>query len=357
MAGVDETEPARAGAALAVDHEGGRAVGPALEDVRAAGFLAHGDEREIAHRLLQADVVVGDAQASLGMGGLARLDRQAAGDAGLLESAEETQRLVVRRGPDDILTVDPRAPPSLHGSRDDRVDDGAHVGGDAFGRQRGDRLVGDAARDDVVEEREIGIDVEREPVHRAPAAQLHADRRDLAVLDPHARIPVEASGAAHAEIGERVDQQLLDGAHVRDRVGHAAAALPRHGEDRIADELAGAVIRDVATSIGAHELGAHVRGRHEHVAHVGAHAERVDVRMLEQQQSGRPSSARTTRAATRAHRDTAPARATEPAALCTLKSLQSTQSVCHHGICRGHSSWDQSRVSRSSLTWRRNAVA
>ena len=48
LAGVDQAEPAGPGAAVAVDHEGGRAVGPALEDVRAAGFLAHRHQVELS---------------------------------------------------------------------------------------------------------------------------------------------------------------------------------------------------------------------------------------------------------------------------------------------------------------------
>ena len=54
---VDQAEPAGPGATLAVDHERGRAVGPALEDVRAAGVLADRDQLELAHRPLEPEVV------------------------------------------------------------------------------------------------------------------------------------------------------------------------------------------------------------------------------------------------------------------------------------------------------------
>ena len=50
VAGVDEAEAAGPRAALAVDHEGGGAVGPALGQVRAARLLAHRDEPEVADR-------------------------------------------------------------------------------------------------------------------------------------------------------------------------------------------------------------------------------------------------------------------------------------------------------------------
>ena len=55
-------------------------------------------------------------------------------------------------------------------------------------------------------------------------------------------------------------------------------------EDRIADELAGPVVGDVAAAVGLHELGADRLGVDQHVLGLGPHAERVDVRVLEQQQ-------------------------------------------------------------------------
>ena len=79
--------------------------------------------------------------------------------------------------------------------------------------------------------------------------------------------------------------QLLDRAHVGDGVGHAAAPLAGHGEDRVADELAGPVVGDVAAPVGAHQLGADRRRvGTSTLAEVGPGAERVDVRVLEQQQ-------------------------------------------------------------------------
>ena len=49
---------------------------------------------------------------------------------------------------------------------------------DELGDRR-DAVIGDAARDDQLEAREIGRDVEREPVHRDPAREAHADGADL----------------------------------------------------------------------------------------------------------------------------------------------------------------------------------
>ena len=64
----------------------------------------------------------------------------------------------------------------------------------------------------------------------------------------------------------------------------ATPATVGSDEDRVADELAGAVVGDVAAAVGLHQLGADLGRRHEQVAQVGPHAERVDVRVLEQQQ-------------------------------------------------------------------------
>ena len=47
---------------------------------------------------------------------------------------------------------------------------------------------GNAARDDEVEERELGGHVEREAVPGDPVARMHADRGDLPSLGPHARV-------------------------------------------------------------------------------------------------------------------------------------------------------------------------
>ena len=55
-------------------------------------------------------------------------------------------------------------------------------------------------------------------------------------------------------------------------------------EDRVADQLAGAVVGDVAAPVGVHELGADGLGVDEDVLGLGPHAERVHVRVLEQEQ-------------------------------------------------------------------------
>ena len=84
----------------------------------------------------------------------------------------------------------------------------------------------------MVEHPEVGIDVEGEAVHRSSPAELHADGGDLprcrAVgIHPDAGVGEQATGTSQPEVGQDVDEQLLDRPDVGDRVGHAAAALAR----------------------------------------------------------------------------------------------------------------------------------
>ena len=85
-------------------------------------------------------------------------------------------------------------------------------------------------------------------MHRAAAREAHADRADLARVRARRRRPTRrgtrrAGRRRQAELGERVDDQLLDVAHV---LGGAEPVA--HVDDRIADELAGAVVGDVAAA-------------------------------------------------------------------------------------------------------------
>jgi hypothetical protein len=132
----------------------------------------------------------------------------------------------------------------------------------------------------VVEHGEVGIDVEGEAVHRPAPSDPDADRRDLAPVDPHAGEAVEPAGPRQPEVGQRVDDDLLDGMHV----GRHRPRPHGHVDDRVPDQLAGPVVGDVAAPVGLDQVGPDRRRRHEHVGQVGPHAERVDVRVLEQQQ-------------------------------------------------------------------------
>ena len=327
--GVDQAEPARPGAALAVDHEGGRAVlAPALVDVRAAGLLAHGDEAEVAHRVLEPEVGGVGAERRAQPVGLARGDLEpsvtpawarrplqpdgdpVAGRTGRLHgptrrrdrlagalAAAERRQVVGPVAPHDVAPVDGRlavapAAPQRRGPRRHRVGDVAQADVDPLVGQRGHPLVGDPARHDVAPVAHVGRHVEGEPVHGPAPGEAHADGRDLARVvavgvDPDARVLAQPAGPGQADVGQRVDEELFDRAHVGDGVGQPvlpAAPLGRKRHDRVADELARPVVGDVATPVGAHQVGPDVGGWHEDVAHVGPHAQRVDVRVLEQQQ-------------------------------------------------------------------------
>jgi hypothetical protein len=102
-------------------------------------------------------------------------------------------------------------------------------------------------------------------VHRAAPGHPHTDGTDLSrsrSLDaqPHSRVPRQAT-SNELELYERVDHDLLDTVDViRDR-----ARAHRHVQDRVGNELAGAVVSDVATAVGTHDLGPDHRRVHQHM--------------------------------------------------------------------------------------------
>ena len=65
-----------------------------------------------------------------------------------------------------------------------------------------------------------------------------------------------------------------------------AQPVPPLGQrhDRVAHELARAVVGHVAAPVGRLEVGAHVGRRHQQVRRIGLAPQRVDVGMLEEQQ-------------------------------------------------------------------------
>ncbi len=101
------------------------------------------------------------------------------------------------------------------------------VTGNAEIDQAGDAkaLVGHAARNDAGKVREVRLDVEREPVHRHPAADADADGRDLVLVafalvgprDPHPDA-IGAALAAHVEGREGADDELFEGCHIAPHV-------------------------------------------------------------------------------------------------------------------------------------------
>ena len=188
--------------------------------------------------------------------------------------------------PGHVLTFDRAvAPQPSRAAGDDRRDLFEGRGHTLF-RQRRDRLVGNAARHDVLaHEAHVGVDVEREPVHRATPCQPHSDGADLPRLravdtDPHAGMLGKAADACHAQLLERSHDQPLDRGDVIARPHRV-----RYTDDRIPHQLPRPVVRHVAAPLHRHELRAH-RGRvDEDVGReVGAWSVGEDVRVLEQQE-------------------------------------------------------------------------
>ena len=99
-------------------------------------------------------------------------------------------------------------------------------------------------------------------------------------VEPHTGELVEPTGVGQPQFGERVDDQTLDVADVRRRPETVVDV-----DDRVADELAGTVVGDVAAALHRDEFRADRRrlaaqvGRQVGPAAVGEH-----VRMFEQQQ-------------------------------------------------------------------------
>ncbi len=99
-------------------------------------------------------------------------------------------------------------------------------------------------------------------------------------VDPDAGVLPDAAGPGQAEVGQRVDHDLLEAVHV----GRTRGRVVGHGDDRVGHELTRAVIGDVAAAVRPLEGGADRSGVDEHVAVVGVRAEGVHVRVLEDEE-------------------------------------------------------------------------
>src|SRR5271156_5693278 len=114
MARVHLTEATRPRAAFAVDHEGRRAVGPALIDVGTPRLLAHGDEPEVVDRRTELAVALADAHRDAHPVRLALPDVEAllGRHPGLAQAAQERTLPSRRRSREvggalyDVVTVD-----------------------------------------------------------------------------------------------------------------------------------------------------------------------------------------------------------------------------------------------------------
>ena len=174
-------------------------------------------------------------------------------------AARERREIAGAVPPRDVLTLGRAVAPAFAGEPGEHVDHLAERDVEPLLSERRDGTVGNPARHDVFPHvREVGGDVEGETVHRAPALQADTDGADLARVrsgrvDPHTRVFVEPAGI-DAEGGERVDDELLDVADVAARTD-----LVPDPDDRVADQLSGPVVRDVAATAHRDEVGADVR--------------------------------------------------------------------------------------------------
>src|ERR1051326_8608904 len=119
--------------------------------------------------------------------------------------------------------------------------------------------------------RKVHVDIEREPMVGAPLPNANAERRDLGAVDVDA-------GRAHPALAtatQQVDDRLLEERHELPYLD----AAPGEVDERVDDELAGAVIGDVAAAIGPDQRNAILDRRV-----VRALPQRVHRRMLEQPQ-------------------------------------------------------------------------
>ena len=119
-------------------------------------------------------------------------------------------------------------------------------------------------------------------MRRDPAADMHTDRAyfpRLLSTRRRARFPA----ALNAENRQRIDNGLFHGPDIRDDI---ALPFPQI-EDRIADNLTGAVIRDVAAAVGLVKADTGraeiTSSRSEQILHVPIPPESDDMRMLDEQ--------------------------------------------------------------------------
>lgn len=143
-----------------------------------------------------------------------------------------------------------------------------HRGGVVFAEDLGDGddgASGEAAGDDEVEVVHVRVEVDGEPVEGDPSSDADADGANLGGLvgsevvlgvDPDAG-GVGVGVGGDVELGECVDDGGLEGADVLVDAELGGVEV----DDGVADELARAVVGDVAAAVGLVEL--HALGREE----------------------------------------------------------------------------------------------
>src|SRR5712691_11768852 len=117
-------------------------------------------------------------------------------------------------------------------------------------RHRGRPFLGMPARNDAVEVVEVGREVQGETVADHRAAQLDPDGGHLLAIRPHAGEAGISRLGSDAQLSQVIDQRPLEHLQVlRDRDPKMCEV-----EDRVADQLAGAVIGCLTTPVGPDHL-------------------------------------------------------------------------------------------------------
>src|SRR6266571_3231931 len=150
-------------------------------------------------------------------------------------------------------------------------------------------LVLETARQDTLECREIGRDVQREAVRRDAARYPHTDRGDLRwptvrKIDPDTGLSPLAP-RRHAIASKRIAQCFLDRADIGDEI--RAFGERRDG---VTDKLAGTVVCDVAAAVDAIDrcaVGAQNVVTDKKMVRRSAPSDRVDGIVLEEQETVR----------------------------------------------------------------------
>ena len=208
-------------------------------------------------------------------------------------ASRKRRQVVGTLTPRHVLTLGGAVCPAHCSEPSDDIDHISHRRIDAFFEQRRNRAIGDAARNDVLTQvAHIGTHVEPESVHAATSRDANANGTNLAGIrtvgvDPHTWILGEASGIGHTQLAERVDNELLDIAHMRHRVGRASSApvLRVQRQHRVAHQLTGAVIGDITAAVHGQQFGANRGGVYQHVGqYIGPRTVGKHMAVLEQQQ-------------------------------------------------------------------------
>ncbi len=161
--------------------------------------------------------------------------------------------------------------------------------------EAGDLAVGDAARDDPIEVAKIGGDVESEAVRRDALRDMDADGGDFFLLNaasgnrPDAGSPGDAL-CHHAEVAAGTDEDFFEQTNIIHwtKMGtFFAGQIAAQIDDRVADELARAMVGDIAASIDLVQFDAAllqklVRG--EDVGTAGIAAESEDWGVFKQEE-------------------------------------------------------------------------